>query len=85
MRLEQDNKSCITLLQQGESTARSRKYIDVKLFCISDYIKIGEIIEQYVRTDDMTSDYFTKPLQGNGFNKMWARIMGCEQKERMTV
>ena len=66
--LDQDNKSWITLLQEGESTAQSTKYIDVKMFWISD----------------MTSDYFTKPLQGNGFNKMWARSMGCKKKETMS-
>ena len=66
-------------------TAQSTKYIDVKMFWISDYIKRGEVIVQYGRTDDMTSDYFTKPLQGNGFNEMWARIMGCEQKETISV
>ena len=39
VRLEQDNMSCIALLQKGESTAAATKYIDVKRFWISDYIK----------------------------------------------
>ena len=42
--LEQDNMSCITLLQKGESTAVATKYIDVKRFWISDYIMRGEVI-----------------------------------------
>ena len=73
VRREQDNKSCITLLQKGESIAQSTKYIGLKMFWISDDIKRGEVIVPYVRTNDVTSDYFTKPLQGNGFNKMWAK------------
>lgn len=74
--LEQDNMSCITLLQKGESTATATKYIDVKLFWVSDYIKRGEVRVTYVPTGEMTSDYFTKPLQGSLFTKMSNRIMG---------
>ena len=77
VRLEQDNMSCITLLQKGESTAAATKYIDVKRFWISDYIKRGEVTVQYVPTLDMTSDYFTKPLQGSLFDKLRNRIMGA--------
>ena len=76
VRLEQDNMSCITLLQKGESTAAATKYIDVKRFWISDYIKRGEVVVQYVPTLEMTSDSFTKPLQGSLFEKLRNRIMG---------
>ena len=74
--LEQDNMSCITLLQKGESTATATKYIDVKRFWISDYMMRGEVIVKYVPTLEMTSDYFTKPLQGSLFDKLHNRIMG---------
>ena len=77
VRLEQDNMSCITLLQKGESTAAATKYIDVKRFWISDYIKRGEVTVQYVHTLDMTSDYFTKPLQRSLFDKLRNRIMAA--------
>jgi Reverse transcriptase (RNA-dependent DNA polymerase) len=75
--LEQDNMSCITMLQKGESTAQATKYIDVRMFWVSDYIKRGEVTVQYVSTEEMTSDYYTKPLTGGPFMKMWERIMGC--------
>ena len=74
--LEQDNMSCIALLQKGESTAAATKYIDVKRFWISDYIKRGEVAVKYVPTLEMTSDFFTKPLQGALFDKLRNTIMG---------
>jgi hypothetical protein len=77
VKLEQDNMSCITMLQRGESTAQATNYIDVRMFCVSDYIRRGEVIVQYVSTKEMTSDYFTKPLTGGPFTKMCERIMGC--------
>ena len=42
-----------------------------------DYIKRGEVTVQYVPTLDMTSDYFTKLLQGSLFDKLRNRIMGA--------
>lgn len=75
VRLEQDNMSCIALLQKGESTAAATKYIEVKRFWISDYIKRGEVEVQYVPTLEMTSDYFTKPLEGSLFDKLHNRII----------
>ena len=59
VRLEQDNMSCIALLQKGESTAAATKYIDLKRFWISDYIKRGEVVVEYVPTLEMTADYCT--------------------------
>ena len=79
VRLEQDNMSCIALLQKGESTAAATKCIDVKRFWISDYIKRGEVVVEYVPTLEMTADYFTKPLQGSLFNKLRDRIMGVQK------
>ena len=56
---EQDNMSCIALLQKGESTAAATKYFDVEKFWISDNIKRGEVVVKYVPTLEMTSDFFT--------------------------
>ena len=76
VRLEQDNQSCITLLTKGRSTAETTRFIEVQKFWISDNIRIGAINIVYVPTEDMTSDYFTKPLQGTVFSKMVKKILG---------
>jgi peptidase E len=74
--LEQDNQSCITLLTKGRSTAETTRFIEIRKFWISDYIKNGAVDIVYVPTAEMTSDYFTKPLQGAIFDKMFKKIMG---------
>jgi hypothetical protein len=76
VRLEQDNQSCIALLNKGRSTAETTRFIEVRKFWISDYIRIGAVNIIYVPTEDMTSDYYTKPLQGTVFSKMVKKIMG---------
>ena len=78
VRLEQDNMSCITLLTKGRSTAETTRFIEIRKFWISAYIKNGAVDVVYIPTEDMTSDYFTKPLQGAPFAKMFAKIMGQE-------
>lgn len=76
VRLEQINKSCITLLTKGRSTAETTRFIEIRKFWISDYIKNGAVDIVYDPTAEMTSDYYTKPLQGAIFDKMFKKIMG---------
>ena len=74
--VEQDNQSCIALLTKGRSMAETTRFIAIRQFWISAYIKIGAVELIYKATSEMTSDYFTKPLQGSLFMKMVKRIMG---------
>jgi Reverse transcriptase (RNA-dependent DNA polymerase) len=76
VRLEQDNQSCIALLNKGRSTAETTRFIEIRMFWISDYIHNGAVEVVYVPTENMTADYFTKPLQGAIFSKMSKKIMG---------
>jgi hypothetical protein len=66
VRLEQDNQSCIALLNKGRSTAETTRFIEIRIW-ISDYIHNGAVEVVYVPTENMTADYFTKPLQGANF------------------
>ena len=77
--VHQDNQSAIVLLTKGRSTAETTKFVDIRFFWVTDYIKKKVMELVYVPTGEMTSDYFTKPLQGSLFNKMVKRILG--QKE----
>jgi hypothetical protein len=76
VRLEQDNQSCIALLNKGHSTAETTRFIEIRMFWISDYIKNGAVEIVYVPIEDMIAGYFTKPLQGAKFSKMSKKIMG---------
>jgi hypothetical protein len=75
VRLEQDNQSCIALLNKGRSTAETTRFIEIRKYWISDYIRIGAIDIAYVSTEDMTSDFFTKPVQGDVFVKLSKKIL----------
>jgi hypothetical protein len=66
----------MTLLSKGRATAETTRFIEVRKFWISAYIQNGAVEIVYVPTADMTSDYFTKPLQGALFAKMFVKIMG---------
>jgi hypothetical protein len=76
VRLEQGNQSCIALLNKGRSTAETTWFIEIRMFWISDYNQNGAVEVVYVPTEDMTSDYFAKPLQSAILSKMSKKIMG---------
>jgi hypothetical protein len=75
VRLEEDNQSCIALLNKGRSTAETTRFIEIRMIWISDYIHNGAVEVVHVPAEDMTADYFTKPLQGAIFSKMSKKIV----------
>ena len=62
----QDNKSTILAALQGRSNSKRTKHIEVE----EKKIKIT-----YMPTDQMTSDFMTKPLQGRAFMRTRGIIM----------
>ena len=65
----QDNKSTICLVNKGRSMSERTRYVKVRYFFITHYIKAKEIEVQYLPTGDMVSDMMTKPLHGALFDK----------------
>jgi hypothetical protein len=61
----------MTLLNKGKATAETTRFIEIRKFWISAYIKNSAVDMVYVPTADMTSDYFTKPLQGALFTTIF--------------
>ena len=75
--LEQDNTSAIQIIENPElalSGSRS-KHIHARYLWIKQNIDAGEIKLKKVKTDDMTSDFFTKALSPPKFLKFRAMIM----------
>ena len=69
--LKQDNKSSILLERNGcRSSSKRTKHIQIHYFFIKDKVDAGNIEIKYCPTEDMCGDYFTKPVQGNLFNKL---------------
>jgi len=64
----QDNQSAILLEQNGKaSSGRSTRHINIWNFFVKDRIGSGDMRVTYCPTEDMVTDFFTKPLQGVAF------------------
>ena len=78
--LYQDNKSSIILKKNGKTTSSKRtKHMNVRYFFIKDKVEQEEITLKYCPTEQMWSDTFTKPLQGQQFRTMRAMVMNCPE------
>lgn len=64
--LKIDNLSAISLIQNFENSKRS-KHIDIKYHFIKDLCLRGEIVLQYVPSNENVSDMFTKSLNKEKF------------------
>jgi hypothetical protein len=77
--VHQDNKSTILLAENGKlSSSKRTRHINIRYFFVTDLVKAKEISIKYCPTEDMVSDYFTKPLQGALFRKMRGLIMNID-------
>ena len=75
----QDNKSAILLEKNGRKSAGKRsRALNVRYFFVTDQIEKKRVTVAYCRTDDMTGDYMTKPLQGEKFLKFRNQILGMD-------
>ena len=72
----QDNQSCIALVKKGYSTSDSTRHINIRYFWLKNRVDTGEIKLEFMPTDSMIADFFTKPLTGAAFIKMRDIIMG---------
>ena len=86
--LYQDNKSTILMAKNGcMSAGKNSKHIKNRFFLVTDKIAQGDLEVQYAPTKEMWADVNTKPLQGQLFREMRARLMGVpvdydDDKER---
>ena len=77
--LYQDNKSAILLENNGRMSSTKRtKHIELRYFYIKDKVSKKEINIEYCPTEDMVSDFFTKPTQGSLFLKQRDIIMNID-------
>jgi hypothetical protein len=75
MEVEQDNTSCIKLAENGRSFNPMSRHINIRFFFIKDRMDAGEIKLKYVQTDELVADILTKPLQGEKFRYLRAKLM----------
>lgn len=77
----QDNKSAIILAEKGKPSSSRTRHMNIRYFFVKDRIESKEIKVEYLPTEDMISDFFTKPLQGKQFLKLRDLVMGIEAIE----
>jgi hypothetical protein len=77
--VHQDNKSTILLAENGRmSSSKQTRHLNIRYLFVAGCIKAKELSTKYCPTEDMLSDYFTKPLQGALFRKLRNLIMNVD-------
>ena len=69
VKIYQENKSTISLINAGHSTSKRTRHINVKYFYLKDRIDNNEIKIEHVASTEMLADILTKPLHGELFRK----------------
>jgi hypothetical protein len=62
--VKQDNQSTMVLANKGRSTSSKTRHIGIRYFWVNDRIVSGDVVLEYLATEDMAADILTKPLQG---------------------
>ena len=75
----QDNESAILLETNGmKSVGKGSRHVKIKYFLIVDKVKGKELRVLHCPTEDMTADFYTKPLQGALFIKHRNSMLGLD-------
>ena len=73
----QDNQAAMLLENNGKASSGKRtKHIAIRFFFVTDRIAKGDVSVKWCPTEDMTADFWTKPLQGALFRRFRDLIMG---------
>jgi hypothetical protein len=75
----QDNTSTIQFEKNGskQSSTKRTRHINIRYFYVTSKVKNGDVHIVYYPTQEMVSDYLTKPLQGLLFRIHRNSIMGA--------
>ena len=71
----QDNMSTIQSIQKGRPCGEKSRHINLRYFWLKDRVESGEILIKYLPSEDMIADILTKPLQGELFRKLRAKLL----------
>jgi histone deacetylase 1/2 len=73
----QDNLSTIAMIQRGRSNSERTKHVNIRYFWLKDREANGEIKIEYLPTNEMVADIFTKPLQGEKYVQMREMLLNA--------
>ncbi len=75
MNLKQDNKFTICMVEKGKSASPRTRHVAIRYFFVKDRMEKGEVEIAYLPTELMVADFFTKPLQGELFRRLRAKVL----------
>jgi histone deacetylase 1/2 len=78
----QDNKSTITMINNGNSNKERTRHINLRYFWLRDRIKSGEVIITYKQTSEMIADILTKTIQGKQFTYLRDKLLNTPYNDR---
>ena len=82
--LHQDNQAAILLETNGVMSRKKRsRHIDIRFFFIKDKVDSDEVEVAFCGTDEMVSDFLSKPLQGGVFRRFRDTIMGIRKNKNV--
>ena len=55
--------------------SKRTRHMNIKYFHVADRIKLGQVVVEYLKTENMIADTLTKPLQGTKFREFREKIM----------
>jgi hypothetical protein len=73
IKIKVDSQGALDLARNARFSQKT-KHIDIKYHFIRDHIQTGDVILEYLRTDDMTADILTKALPKASFNHLRAKL-----------
>ena len=79
--LYNDNKSALTLSTGGTCHKRS-KHFGIEFDIFREYVQLGEVQLEHIRTDDLPADMLTKPLPPVKFTYFRDMVMGGERLQQ---
>lgn len=78
--IKEDNQSAIQLVNNGRSNSARTRHIAVRFYFISDRIKSGEIVIEYLETSEMIADILTKPMIGAQFLRLRTLLLNWPEE-----
>ena len=71
----QDNES-VLVMKAGKKPSQRTKHMDIRYFFAKNRVEIGDITLTYMPTEAMLADLMTKPLVGEQFRSLAAKMVG---------
>lgn len=78
--IHQDNQSAMQLAKNGKASRSKRtRHINIRYFFFTDRVDAKELSLQHFPTENMTGDFFTKPIQGSKFREFLQQVLNTHE------